>query len=143
MSEKRIYLDGNLKKYPWYIRIRLSVNLGWRTFLGGMRRKMGYKRDGVCVIIPNSISQSKPMEGNGTNCTVDGKAHDNKETYFITGKGKENFIKKLESLDNDIRHIEGVIISVPEQINVSGEEFVSILNSLSADEDVNITKLYC
>lgn len=64
-------------------------------------------------------------------------------TLFITGNGTDSFVKKIMELNSEIESLNGTIIHIPEGTMLNKQEYLTMLKSLSADEDVQITKLYC
>lgn len=65
------------------------------------------------------------------------------ETLLITGKGKNTFVQKLAELNSEIKSVEGIMVNIPESANIDMQEYLKMLNSLSSDEEVQISKLYC
>jgi len=64
-------------------------------------------------------------------------------TLFIIGEGKNTFVQKLAELNSEIKSMEGIMVNIPESSNIDMQEYLKMLNSLSSDEEVQISRVYC
>ena len=62
-------------------------------------------------------------------------------TYFITGEGKDVFLKRLIEDNTRVDSVEGIMVNVPENVVLDSQKCAEILNAIPADKDVQITKL--